>query len=333
MPVPWYDIPRNNAGSLTARLSTDCQLVNTVTTTTVSIMIQNVSTLISGIIIAFVHEWRTALVALGLLPLMIIAGAIQMAFSTGFSDKTDAAYKDSSNLIMEAMVNIRTVSSFGYEGIVAKRYDEKMEEPYRLAIKKGNASGFFFGLSQIVMFTIFGILFYLGAIFVRDNPETVTVEKMFTAIYAVMFAGMTAGNNAHFMPDAAACKNSAANLFEIQDSQDEDQMQVAENSKLLKDGADGDIVLNDVDFKYESRNEYVFKHMDLRVKRGHKVAFVGTSGCGKSTIIQLLQRFYFPVRGLITLNSTDIKDFDIHYLRSRFGVVSQEPVLFNGSFA
>lgn len=127
MPVPWFDLPRNNAGTLTARLSTDCQLVNTVTTTTVAIMIQNLSTLIAGIVIAFVFEWRTALVALGLLPLMIAAGAIQMAFNTGFSDKTDAAYKDSSNLIMEAMINIRTVSSFGYEGIVAKRYDEKME--------------------------------------------------------------------------------------------------------------------------------------------------------------------------------------------------------------
>lgn len=133
-------------------------------------MIQNLSTLIAGVIIAFVFEWRTALVSLGLLPLMIISGAIQMAFSTGFSDKTDAAYKDSSNLIMEAMINIRTVSSFGYEGIVAKRYDEKMEEPYALAVKKGNASGFFFGLSQIVMFTIFGVLFFLGALFVRDNP-------------------------------------------------------------------------------------------------------------------------------------------------------------------
>ena len=127
MPAPWFDIPRNNAGTLTARLSTDCQLVNTVTTTTVSILIQNLSTLLAGIIIAFVYEWRTALVALGLLPLMILSGAIQMAFSTGFSDKTDAAYKDSSNLIMEAMINIRTVSSFRYEGIVAKKYDKKME--------------------------------------------------------------------------------------------------------------------------------------------------------------------------------------------------------------
>lgn len=110
------------------------------------------------------------------------------------------------------MVNIRTVSSFGYEGIIAQKYDEKMQKPYELAIKKGNASGFFFGTSQLVMFIIFGLLFYLGALFVRDN-QGVTVTDMFTAVYAIMFAGMTAGNNAHFMPDTAACKNSAANLF------------------------------------------------------------------------------------------------------------------------
>jgi ABC-type multidrug transport system fused ATPase/permease subunit len=63
--------------------------------------------------------------------------------------------------------------------------------------------------------------------------------------------------------------------------------------------------------------------MNLKVKKGNKVAFVGTSGCGKSTIIQLLQRFYYPSNGLITINGIDIKDFDIHYLRSCFGVVSQ----------
>ena len=110
-------------------------------------------------------------------------------------------------------------------------------------------------------------------------------------------------------------------------------MQVREGSKLLKEGADGDITLEDVNFKYETRNEYVFRHMNLRVKKGHKVAFVGTSGCGKSTIIQLLQRFYYPSHGKIGINNVDIKDFEIHYLRSILGVVSQEPVLFNGSFA
>lgn len=77
---------------------------------------------------------------------------------------------------------------------------------------------------------------------------------MFTAVYAILFAGMTAGNNAHFAPDAAACQAAAANLFSILDSEDEDQKQTNENSKMLLDGIQGDIVLKDVVFKYETRN-------------------------------------------------------------------------------
>ena len=65
---------------------------------------------------------------------------------------------------------------------------------------------------------------------------------------------------------------------------------------------------------------------------GQKVAFVGPSGCGKSTILQLLLRFYYPETGKILIDGLDIKDYDLHYLRSKFGVVSQEPTLFNGSF-
>jgi ATP-binding cassette, subfamily B (MDR/TAP), member 1 len=76
MPIAWFDNPKNNAGSLTARLSTDSQIVNGLTTTYIAITIQNMSSLISGIVIAFVYEWRTSLVALGLLPLMIISGII-----------------------------------------------------------------------------------------------------------------------------------------------------------------------------------------------------------------------------------------------------------------
>jgi ATP-binding cassette subfamily B (MDR/TAP) protein 1 len=87
-----------------------------------------------------------------------------------------------------------------------------------------------------------------------------------------------------------------------------------------------------VTFKYESRQQNVFKNMNVEIRPGQKVAFVGPSGCGKSTIMQLLQRFYFPNEGNITIDGINIKDFDIHYLRSKLGVVSQEPILFNGSF-
>ena len=224
MPIPWFDKPRNSAGTLSARLAADCQTVNALTTTYISILVQNLSTLVSGIIIAFVYEWRVALIALGLIPLMILSGIVQMSFTMGFSDKTDSAYKDSSNLITEAMVNIRTVTSFGYDAFVINQYEKKLEEPQMLGIKKGLVSGVLFGFSQFILFLIFGLLFFLGSVVVRDSYPGDQffdgVLNMFTAIYAIVFAAMTAGNNAHFLPDVGAAKNSAANLFLILDSED-----------------------------------------------------------------------------------------------------------------
>lgn len=101
---------------------------------------------------------------------------------------------------------------------------------------------------------------------------------------------------------------------------------------MIKDRIRGDIVLKDIKFKYETRSEYLFNGFNLKIPYGEKVAFVGTSGCGKSTILAFLQRFYEPESGTIMLNGVNIKDYDIHYLREQFGVVSQEPVLFNASF-
>lgn len=127
MPVKWFDDPKHNAGSLSARLSTDCQTVNGLTSNLIGITLQNISCLLTGIIIAFVYEWRITLVTLGMIPLMLLSGLVQMKFQVGFSEQTDEAYKESAGLIMESMVNIRTVTSFGVENSVQAKYAEKLE--------------------------------------------------------------------------------------------------------------------------------------------------------------------------------------------------------------
>jgi ATP-binding cassette, subfamily B (MDR/TAP), member 1 len=89
MPIPWFDIPKNTGGSLTAKLASDSLMVNGLTATFLSIMVQNASTLIAGITVALIFEWRTALIALGLLPFMLLTGILSMKRKAGFSDKTD----------------------------------------------------------------------------------------------------------------------------------------------------------------------------------------------------------------------------------------------------
>jgi ATP-binding cassette, subfamily B (MDR/TAP), member 1 len=235
--------------------------VNSLITTFFSVLVQSLTTLIAGIIIAFIYEWRTSLVAVGLLPVIIFSGIIQMSFTQGFGDKTDKAYKESSNLIAEAINHIRTVTSFGSEEIVYRKYSAQLVEPMNFGIKKGFVSGLMYGLTQIVMFFIFGLIFYLGIVFmVHNNLE---IADVFTAIYAILFSGMTAGNNAHFLPDVAAAKAAAASIFVILDSKDEDQLQEETGSKKLTSPINGHIVLRNVGFKYASRDQAVFKDLSL----------------------------------------------------------------------
>lgn len=205
MPIPWHDVPKNHPGELTARLASDCKQVNGLTTTFVGITIQNIVTLIASLLIGFLYEWRTALVTVGLIPIMVLAGVMQMHQSTGFSSETDKAYKDSAILITEAMNNIRTVISFGYENIVLDKYSEKLVKPYKITLKRSNVSGFLFGLTQLIMFYIFAIVLYLGAVFIRNDPN-IAITDVFTAIYSIVFGAITVGNNAHFLPDVAAAK-------------------------------------------------------------------------------------------------------------------------------
>ena len=93
MPIPWFDKPKNASGSLSARLASDCHTINGLITTFLSILVQSLTTLIAGIVIALIYEWRTALCAIALLPVIVFSGMIHMAFTQGFSDKNDKAYK------------------------------------------------------------------------------------------------------------------------------------------------------------------------------------------------------------------------------------------------
>lgn len=107
--------------------------------------------------------------------------------------------KDASQIVMESLTNIRTVVSFGVENTVLRKYNNYIDGPQAMLNKNSLISGLFFGLSQVSTYIVFGVLFYIGTIFMRDYG--VTLLDVFTAVYEIFFAGITIGNNSHFMPD------------------------------------------------------------------------------------------------------------------------------------
>lgn len=167
-------------------------------------------------------------------------------------------------------------------------------------------------------------------IFLRDIPG-LEQRQVFSAIFVIWTSTAISGNNFQFIPDIGKAKSSAAKIFTILDSEDEDQIQEKGNSKRLKSGIEGNISIENVSFKYPSRNNPVLSGLNVQVNCLQKIGLTGSSGCGKSTIIKLLLRFYDAGEGKILIDGIDIMDYDIHYLRSCFSVVGQEPTLFNAS--
>ena len=140
---------------------------------------------------------------------------------------------------------------------------------------------------------------------------------------------MGVGQNSAFMPDMAKAKVSGAGIFDIIESKDEQELSLETGGTVVEE-LKGSIEFRNVTFKYPEREKIVIEDLSFKAEAG-KFALVGHSGSGKSTIIQLLLRFYQPTEGEILLNGRNINDFDLYSLRKQFGLVSQEPALFMGN--
>lgn len=141
------------------------------------------------------------------------------------------------------------------------------------------------------------------------------------------------GQASSLMPDYAKAKTAVNSMFELFERQTKVNNYESTNGITIEDkDFKTDISLESVEFCYPSRPDAkILKGLDLKVKEGQRVAFVGSSGCGKSTVTQLLERFYDPDNGTIKLNDINLNDYNLHWLRSKFGIVSQEPILFDMS--
>ncbi|CAD8160850.1 unnamed protein product [Paramecium pentaurelia] len=330
MPISFFDKPENNAGTLTSRLSVDCKTVQSLTSTIIGFKCQNASALICGMAIAFSSSWALTLIVLATAPFRFIGMKLRAKYmgTLSVSSKVDT-FKDAGNLIMEAVTNIRTVFSFGNENIILDDYTKKIQGPLKECVSKGLQAGSAFGFSQMQPMLINAIVFYCGALLVKY--QGLDVNDMFRAIFGITFATMGGARDSHFVGDVDKGRVAAGNIFEILDSIDEFQIEEQKQFKRLKTQIKGNIECINLTFKYPTREKNVFTNLSLTIPSGQKVAFVGSSGCGKSTIMQMLMRFYDPDQGQILVDGLDIRDYDIRHLRKQLAIVSQEPVLFNGT--
>merc|ERR1712088_304251 len=260
----------------------------------------------------------------------ILAVILEQRIIIGVDSIEKLAFEQSAKLAIEAITNIRTVAGLRCEAKYVEMFIELLAEPHKLTLKKSHFRGFIFGLSQAMQFFAWGTTMWYGGYLVEN--EGVEFEDVFKVTNAVIGGAGMVGYSFAFTADFNKAMVAAARVFQLLDRKPLIDTNPSAGLKLNQ--VDGNVKLKDAEFTYPTRqNIQILNRLNLSIKTGESIALVGESGCGKSTVIQLIQRFYDLNDGSLELEGNNIQALNLPYVRSKLGIVSQEPVLFDRSIA
>ncbi|XP_030708339.1 bile salt export pump isoform X3 [Globicephala melas] len=323
--IGWFDDLRNSPGALTTRLATDASQVQGAAGSQIGMMVNSFTNITVAMIIAFFFSWKLSLVIVCFFPFLALSGAIQTKMLMGFATHDKQALEVTGQITNEALSNIRTVAGIGKERQFIEVFETELEKPYKTAIRKANVYGFCFGFSQCIVFVANSASYRYGGYLIPN--EGLHFSYVFRVISSVVLSATALGRAFSYTPSYAKAKISAARFFQLLDRQP--TIKVYSSAGERWDNFQGQIDFVDCKFTYPSRPDIqVLNGLSVSVGPGQTLAFVGSSGCGKSTSIQLLERFYDPDQGKVMIDGHDSKNVNVQFLRSKIGIVSQEPVLF-----
>ncbi|XP_073754675.1 ATP-binding cassette sub-family B member 5 isoform X1 [Callorhinus ursinus] len=328
--ISWFDDKENSTGALTTILAIDIAQIQGATGSRVGVLTQNTTNMGLSIIISFIYGWEMTLLILSIAPVLALTGMIETTAMTGFANKDKQQLKHAGKIATEAVENIRTVVSLTREKAFEQAYEETLQMQHRNTLKKAQIFGSCYAFSHAFVYFAYAVGFRFGAYLIQAGR--VTPEGMFVVFTAIAYGAMAIGETLVLAPEYSRAKSGAAHLFALLEKKPTIDSYSQEGKK--PDTCEGNIEFREVSFFYPCRQDVlILCGLSLSIEKGKTVAFVGSSGCGKSTSIQLLQRFYDPVQGQVLFDGVDAKELNVQWLRSQIATVSQEPVLFNCSIA
>ncbi|KAK9463541.1 P-loop containing nucleoside triphosphate hydrolase protein [Lipomyces oligophaga] len=326
--VAYFDRDENTTGALTSTLSKDAQSVEGLSGATLGQILNSSTTLIGGIILSLSVGWKLALVCISCIPVLIGCGFLRFSLLTKFQERAKLAYEKSASYACEATSAIRTVASLTREDDVFISYKNELDAQVKRSRIATLRSSILYGVSQGISFFVTALGFWYGSTLIRTYEYTTT--QFFICFICLVFGSQSAGTVFSFAPDMGKAKQGAVNIHRLMDS-----IPVIDTwSPTGKEATEveGHIEFRNVYFRYPTRIEVpVLRGLNLTVKPGQYIALVGSSGCGKSTTIGLIESFYLPTKGQILLDGEDIQNLNINSYREHIALVSQEPVLYAGS--
>ena len=316
-----------HSGEILSRLNTDTVLIQTLIGTSVSMAIRNILLLAGGLVMMFITSPKLSVLIFATLLLTIIPTMIMGRRVRKLSRASQDKIADASALAGEKLNAIPTIQSFTNEKVEINRFNQSIQSALDAAITRTRARSLLTFVAILFGFTSIILVLWLGAYAVMDNQITAGELSQFI-LYAVIVAGAIAGIS-EVIGDTQRAIGASDRLLELLNVQSTIQDFTIVKSIPKVNAAGISVQIQNLSFRYPSNPNSVLSNISLEIKPGERVAIVGPSGAGKTTLFQLLQRFYDPTSGTILFSDINIQNIPLEALRKMIGVVPQDIVIFS----
>jgi ATP-binding cassette subfamily B protein len=324
----WFEVKRS--GDVMSRISADAQLIEQVIGSSASVALRNTLMCVGGVVMLVVTNPKLALWTLAVVPLTVVPIIVFGRQVRKLSREAQARMGDMVSEGAETLDGVRTVQAFAQEERAARRFGEATERAFAAAGRRISRRAIMTTLVIFIVFAAVGFLLWMGGHDVLTGRISAGDLSAFV-FYAVLVAS-SGGAISETIGDLQRASGAAERLAELR----AEQPAIAEpaNPKRLPRPVKGAVDFADVSFRYPTRpDSLALDRFDLSIAPGETVAVVGPSGAGKTTVFNLLLRFYDPERGAVHFDDVNIRDLSLSELRRALAIVPQEPVLFSASVA
>ncbi len=357
--MQFFDVKEHSPSILLKMLISDTYKINGLAVSLAGNSIKTISTLVLGYSLSIAYDWRIGLIALSFLPFLAFAYILQSKTSMNLTHSNDKLENESASLVSSCICNSKTFIAYKMQDKIKEVFKENIKNNEKIVFKYSFWNGIAYGLTGLIMFVLFGVVLYSGSNFIFSLDKPVSIPNYLKSCFTIILGIFGISQGQIFAVDTADAKKSMENIFNIfkiipknqemtieslgvYDKQQDENLINNKNSGLSNEPCSdknnnfnilGKIEFKNVCFKYdEKKSDFCLDNLSFVCEPGQKVAIVGSSGSGKSTIFSLLERFYLLNSGKILIDDKDIQDFDIVFLRKNvLGFMLENPVVFKRS--
>jgi ABC-type multidrug transport system fused ATPase/permease subunit len=325
--LPMSFFSQKRVGELNSRISNDITQIQDTLTTTIAEFLRQFILIIGSFIMLASINIKLTIMMVSVVPLVGVAAVLFGRYIRKYSKKVQDQVAESQVVVEETMQGISIVKAFANEWYEIARYKERITEVVKIAIKGGQLRGYFASFIIVCLFgTIVAVVWYGVQLSIGGE---ISVGELFTFILYSSYVGASSGGIAELYAQMQKAIGATERVFELLDETPEN---ISSKHNFNSEKIKGDVTFNNVAFSYPSRKEIkVLKNVSFTANFGQKIAIVGPSGMGKSTIASLLLRFYDIDSGEILIDGKNIYDFDLENLRGNMSIVPQDVILFGGT--